>query len=125
VVWQSVAVLLRSKAVNDSARPKRADFSSAEDYIAAADKFFEAARARRRFGAFCENNGAFRLPDIPAGVYELEIKVRDAKADSVGSEEHFGSVKRDVIVPEYSEGQAHEPVEVGTLELARVTGAAK
>ncbi|HXJ71658.1 MAG TPA: carboxypeptidase-like regulatory domain-containing protein, partial [Candidatus Dormibacteraeota bacterium] len=125
VDWQSVPVLLRSKAAPDSPRPRRADFPSAQEYVAAAEKFFEAARSQRRFGAFCERNGSFRLPDIPAGVYELEIQVRDATADSVGSEEHFGSVKRDVIVPESSEGRAHEPVEVGTLELARVTGAAK
>ena len=123
VDWQSVPVLLRSKPANALARPKRADFSSTEEYVAAAEKFFEAARARRRFGAFCDGNGAFRLSDIPAGVYELEIKVRDAKVDSVGPEEHFGSLVREVIVPESGEGQGSEPVELGTLELERVSGA--
>src|SRR5262249_4430879 len=42
VDWQSVPVLLRPKLANALARPKREDFSSTAEYVAAADKFFEA-----------------------------------------------------------------------------------
>ena len=122
--WEAVAVQLSLKTANEPGpRPKRDDFSSREDYIAAADRFFEAHRARQRFGAFCDSNGSFRLPDVPAGTYELEIKVRDSKVDSVSPHDlsdpapEIGSLVREVVVPEIPEGQSAEPVDLGTLEL--------
>lgn len=122
--WQSVPVHLRLKTADEpGTRPKRQDFSSKEAYIEAMEHFFDAHRARRRFGAFCDGNGSFRLQDVPAGTYELEITCRGFKPDSAGPNELAGmlpeiaSLIREVTVTEISGDQSHEPMDLGTLEL--------
>ncbi len=122
--WQTVPVRLRLKTVAEQgARPKRADFSSTEAFIKAQDHFFAAYDAQKRFGAFCDNDGSFRVPDVPAGTYELQIKVRDSKSNSVTPHNlsepmtEIGSVGREVIVSETPEGQSAEPIDLGTVEL--------
>ena len=81
--WQSVSVQLRTKMTNPpGSLPKRADYPSVEEYAKAMDQFIALAAADRRFGAFCKSDGSFRLPDVPAGTYELVIKVRDSNLDS-------------------------------------------
>ncbi len=125
--WKNVPVQLRLKIADEpGSRPERADFSSNEAYIAAAEHFFEAYRAQRRFGTFCDSNGSFRLSDIPAGTYKLEITLRGFKPDSVGPNEFSGmlpeiaSLVREVTVPEIEipGGHSDEPLDLGTLELA-------
>jgi hypothetical protein len=123
--WKAVAVRLRLKTVQPlGSRPKRAEFSSTHAYIAAADRFFEAAAAEKRFGALCDSNGSFRVPDVPAGAYELEIKVRDFKHDSASPHDlsdpapEIGSLVREVVVPEIDGGKSEESLDLGILELA-------
>jgi protocatechuate 3,4-dioxygenase beta subunit len=122
--WRKVAVGLRLKTSREpGARPKRTDFPSREAYIEATDSFDNAYRAQRRFGAFCDRNGAFRIPDVPAGTYLLEIHLRDTKANSVSPNERessprqMASLTREVVVPEIPDGQGTEPLDVGFLEL--------
>jgi len=121
VDWQTVPVRLRLKTGDDPGlRPKRADFSSTEAFIKAQDHFFAAYDAQKRFGAFCDNDGSFRVPDVPAGTYELQIKVRDSKSNSVVPHAapdpmtEIGSVVREVIVPETPEA---DPIDLGIVEL--------
>jgi hypothetical protein len=103
--------------------PRRHNYSSSEAFIAAMAKWDQARRAQRTFGAFCESNGSFRLQDIPAGTYELEIKLLDSRLDTVSPRQPYdpapeiGSIVREVIVPEISKGQTGEAVDLGTLEL--------
>jgi hypothetical protein len=122
--WRSVSVRFRLKTLREPGPlPKRADFSSREGYVDAMDSFDEAYRAQRRFGAFCDSNGSFRVPDMPAGTYQLEIHLRDTKANSVGpndsesSPKEIASLTREVVVPEIPEGQSAEPLDFGILEL--------
>lgn len=122
--WQSVPVHLRLKLADDPGPyPRRYDFSSNEAFITAMDKWDQARRAQRSYGTFCDSDGSFRLQDIPAGTYELEIKLLDSKLDSVSPRQPYdpapeiGSILREVIVPEISEEQTGEPVDLGTLEL--------
>ena len=122
--WQAVAVHLTLKTADDlGTRPKRDDFSSRDAYVEAMDHFFKAADARQRFGAFCSSDGSFRLPDVPAGKYKLEITVRDSKLDSVSPHDRsdraveIASLVREVTVPEIPGGQSDEPLDVGLLEL--------
>jgi RNA polymerase sigma factor (sigma-70 family) len=122
--WQNVPVRLRSKLANEPGPyPRRHNFSSNEAFIAAMEKWDQARRAKRAFGTFCNSNGSFRLQDIPAGTYELQIKLLDSKLDSVSPRQRYdpapeiGSIVREVIVPEISMGQTAEPVDLGTLEL--------
>ena len=86
-------------------------------------KWDQARRAQKTFATFCDSNGSFRLQDIPAGTYELEIKVLDSKLDSVSPRQPYepapevGSIVRQVIVPETLARQTLEPLDLGTLEL--------
>jgi hypothetical protein len=122
--WQNVTVQLRLKTARDpGTRPQRADFSSTQAYIEAANYFFATSRAQRRFGAFCNSDGSFRLQDIPAGTYELKIIVRGFKPDSVEANVFSGllpeiaSLAREVTVPEIPDAQSTEPLDLGILEL--------
>jgi len=61
---------------------------------------------------------------VPAGTYQLEVNIRDSKADSVrpndspGAVPQLASLDREIIVPEIPEGQSAEAVDLGILELA-------
>jgi hypothetical protein len=87
------------------------------------DSFCEAYRAQRRFGAFCDSSGSFRLPDVPAGTYQLEIQLRDTKAnsaspnDSESSPRQMASLTKEIVVPEIPDGQSAAPLDLGILEL--------
>lgn len=76
----------------------------------------------RKFGAICNSDGTFQLPNVPAGTYELQIKAFDAKLNSTAPHdfseptEILGSITRDVVVPE---GQNSDPLDLGTLELKK------
>ena len=89
------------------------------------EQFFAVNKAQQRFGAFCERDGSFRLSDIPPGTYELVIKVRDSGATSVSDNEplrpgrEIGSITREIVVPELSDGQSGEALDLGTLALAK------
>ena len=124
VRWQTVAIQLTAKSDNDpAARPSRDQFSSKQAYIAAADRFWEAVSRKRRFGAFCDSNGSFRLPDVAAGTYQLEINIRDSKGeslrpnDSPGPLPQLASLTRKITVPQTPERQTAEPIDLGVLEL--------
>jgi RNA polymerase sigma factor (sigma-70 family) len=120
IPWQSVPVHLRLKLANElGPRPRRHEFSSNESFILMMNQWDQAVRARREFGTFCDATGSFRLQDIPAGLYELEIKVLDFKASAEvrGPSERapeIGSVRREIVVPE---GQAGDALDLGALEL--------
>jgi hypothetical protein len=114
-------LVARPRAAGTAASyPRRHDYSSSEAFIAAIAKWDQASRAQRSFGTFCDSNGSFRLQDIPAGTYELEIKLLDSKLNSVSARQPYdpapeiGSIRREVIVPE---GQTNEALDLGTLEL--------
>ena len=124
VRWQTVAIQLTAKTDHvPRSRPSRDQFSSKQAYISAADDFWEAVSRKRRFGAFCDSNGSFRLQDVPAGIYQLEINIRDSKPDSVrpndspGPVPQLASLDREITVPEIPEGQSAEAVDLGILEL--------
>ena len=123
--WQGVPVRLKSKMANDPGpRPKRDDFGSNQAYIEVLESWMDAVHSQRTFGAFCDSNGAFRLLDIPAGKYQLEINLRDFKANSLTptrhpdrSEPELGSIVQEITVPEIQTGQNVEPLDLGRLEL--------
>jgi hypothetical protein len=119
--WQRVPVNLRLKLADEPGpNPRRHDFSSNASFIAAMNKWDKARRSIRNFGTFCDSTGAFRLQDIPAGTYELEIKLLDSKPSSVSPRQRgdpapeIGSIRREVIVPK---NQTSEALDLGTLDL--------
>jgi hypothetical protein len=120
VDWHRVSVGLHTK-LDLGAWPQRENFASAQEFIAAEESFSKAAHAQQRFGALCESDGSFRISDVPAGNYELEIKVRDSKLNSATPHDRsdptpvVASLVRGVVVPD---DQFGEPLDLGALELA-------
>jgi RNA polymerase sigma factor (sigma-70 family) len=123
VDWSRVPVELRSK-IDLGTRPRREEFASVQEFIAAQERFSRAVESEQRFGAICETDGSFRILDVPAGTYELEIKVRDSKLNSAAPHDFsdptpvVASLVRDVVVPD---DQSNELLALGTLELAPVS----
>ncbi len=82
--------------------------------------FLEARRKQYRFYASkIEHNGSFRIEDVPAGKYQLEISVFKPPVGrqccSFG--EPIGEVKHEFEVAEMPGGRSDEPLDIGTLEL--------
>jgi hypothetical protein len=127
IEWQTVPVHLTLKTGSEPGpRPRRDDFLSKEAYMAATDYFFSTSWAQPRFAALCDNNGSFRLPDVPSGTYTLEITVRDRGRDSAVPADFWqrdmASLVREVIVPDTADDRSEGPVDLGTLRLQRREG---
>jgi hypothetical protein len=126
VDWLGVPVLLTSKTDGTlGSYPKRSDFSNRDAFISAINQWRTIERAVRRFAVFCAGDGTFQFPDIPPGTYDVEIRLRDLKPDSVSSKElpderpEIGSVVQEITVPGIADGQSAQPLELGAVELQR------
>ena len=65
-----------------------------------------------------ETDGSFRVDDVPAGDYDLDIRVYEpptGELHMVG--ELLGSITHKVVVPEMPDGRSDEPLDLGALEL--------
>jgi hypothetical protein len=129
--WRSVPVRFEMRNSQPiTVRPRRAVFPSREAYVMAAEQFFGASRNWHRYGAFCDSTGAFRVQDVPPGTYDLQVRVRDLKPNSVDANEagspgpipDIAVLRQEVILPEA--GQSVEPLDLGMLEMLAAPGTA-
>ncbi len=117
--WQGVRVDLSQKLVNDPGPfPRRHEFSSNEAYIDAVNRWQTTDRGRQTFGAFCESDGSFRLQAIPAGTYEMKIRLTEkpglATREQFPGEDHeIASLAREITVTD----EGSEAMDLGALEL--------
>jgi thiol-disulfide isomerase/thioredoxin len=77
-------------------------------------------RSQRNYCVKVEGDGSFRVDDVPAGEYDLNIAVNEPLPGNqcgIGGD-LLGSVTHKVNVPEMPGGRSDEPLDVGTLELA-------
>ncbi len=73
---------------------------------------------RQMDGFKLEADGSFRADDIPAGIYELEVRVYQPPGDDGREyEKVINSVKAEVIVPEMPGGRSDEPLDIGEVTL--------
>lgn len=70
-----------------------------------------------------ESDGSFRIDDVAAGKYELDLRITDPHPNSMsvadapaGFETQIGNVNYDFSVPEMPEGQDDEPLDLGTIK---------
>jgi hypothetical protein len=70
-----------------------------------------------------EPDGSFRIDDVAAGKYELDLRIKEPLAFNIngsdarfGEETPLGMVKYDFSVPEMPEGQDDEPLDLGTIK---------
>jgi thiol-disulfide isomerase/thioredoxin len=69
-----------------------------------------------------ELNGSFRVEDVIAGSYTLNIRLQEAPSNprEHGSFEPIGTARREVTVPEMSGGRSNLPLDLGEISLVSV-----
>ena len=74
--------------------------------------------ARHHYATAIDPDGSFRLDDIPAGEYELTVRL---KAPPTGGESHaqtvIGTLSHTFTVPEMDGGRSDQPLDLGELIL--------
>jgi len=63
-------------------------------------------------------DGSFRIDDVPAGTYELMIRVEEPNSRNTRDPmQQVGMARTQVVVPEIPGGRSDEPLDVGTVML--------
>ncbi|MBI2925361.1 MAG: carboxypeptidase regulatory-like domain-containing protein, partial [Verrucomicrobia bacterium] len=77
------------------------------------------ARARHRsYAPQFVADGSFRIDDVPAGEYQLQLMFTEpGAAGNPGMGRPIGSISKEVVVPEIPEGRSDEPLDLGELKL--------
>jgi protocatechuate 3,4-dioxygenase beta subunit len=125
--WQGVPVSIKTKLETDPGPyPRRHQFSSTEAFVDAINRWTKAHEGAKAFWAFCDNTGGFRIANVPAGTYELQITLHsqpgagfdDPSRDPNREQPEIASITRVVIVPPASDDQSGAPLDLGTLVLS-------
>jgi peroxiredoxin len=85
------------------------DFQSSPEGIAR-------QRASKSFAISVEANGDFKIEDVPAGPYELDVQLRETPG-FFGTE--IARLTNDLTVPEFSPAEEDRPLDLGTLTLEK------
>jgi beta-lactamase regulating signal transducer with metallopeptidase domain/protocatechuate 3,4-dioxygenase beta subunit len=68
------------------------------------------------FASTIDMDGLFRIEDVPAGKYELELSVNEARDPRFsGPGKTIGHLRMPVVVPEIPGGRSNEPLDLGTI----------
>ena len=68
------------------------------------------------FASTIDKDGLFRIEDVPAGKYELELSVNEARdVRFSGPGKIIGHLRMPVVVPEIPGGRSNEPLDLGTV----------
>lgn len=62
-------------------------------------------------------DGSFRVEDVAAGTYDLQLNFTEPQGDSPGMGRPLGSLTKEVAVPEMPGGRSDEPLDLGELKL--------
>jgi len=132
VDWQNdVQVLsLKLPEMASKVQPNWEDFATTEAFQKARSEWLrsearlERARQIRTYQLAFEEDGFFRVEDVPPGTYELRVRVTrpDKSADRASApgawqtEQEVAALVKEVVVPE-----GKEPLDLGTL-IVPVTG---
>jgi beta-lactamase regulating signal transducer with metallopeptidase domain len=120
-------LVLKPKAeTNALARPSAEDYFDPDEFQKVWDEYNrkgqQANHPTSYYLKFAED-GSFRAEDVPAGTYELRIKVTEPlkpgenRYGPVSPDKEIASLTREVIVPEIPDGRSDEPLDLGTFEL--------
>jgi AhpC/TSA family len=72
----------------------------------------------RRFFSKIDRDGAFRVEDVVAGRYELQVRVNPPPSgERSGAGWAIGILKKAVTIPEVLGGRSSEPLDLGTLTV--------
>jgi len=68
------------------------------------------------YASTIDKDGQFRIEDVPAGKYELELTVNGARDPRfVGPGKEIAHLRMPVVVPEIPGGRSNEPLDLGTI----------
>jgi len=78
------------------------------------------ARANYRYYAVrMQEDGTFRIEDVPPGQYTLSMQFQGPAGDSSSmGGRYVGSIAREVEVPAMPDGPVDQPLDLGALELS-------
>jgi RNA polymerase sigma factor (sigma-70 family) len=132
--WKLDVQWLRSKPAGPEL-PKRTDFASSADFLAAQQQWVEdqhsfwasaagqeARQHQRRYVLDFATDGSFKIDDVIPGTYELSIRVSDPKAPVPGTPagslyKTLNSLTKEIVIPEIPAGADGTPYDLGELEL--------
>ncbi|UCD52257.1 MAG: redoxin domain-containing protein, partial [Phycisphaerales bacterium] len=78
----------------------------------------ERQKQQRHYAVVIAHDGRFRVEDVPAGSYRLNVTVQDRPyGRPYGYGEVIGSLSHEFEVADMNEGRSDEPLDIGTLEL--------
>ena len=125
--WNKDDHLLVLKVPPAPTHPRVEDFATITAFEKARDEYYATERpkeeqAARSYPLRFEQDGSFRIDDVPAGSYELRIQVTEPRKDGEpparpGTSKEIASLTREVVVPEVVDGRSDKPLDLGVLQL--------
>jgi hypothetical protein len=123
--WSNDAHVLVLKQSHGPAAPEPGDFATWAAFTKAREAYqtrnsSRQLAAQRVYQLQFDPDGSFEIEDVPAGTYELRIRVteplRPGQSGYIATPE-LGSLTRDVVVPAMPGGRSDEPLDLGVLRL--------
>ncbi len=123
--WSNDDHVLALKQPLGPAAPQTEDFATWAAFVKARDAdhtrdWCRQRAAQRVYQLQFDPDGSFKIEDVPAGTYELRIRVTEPlKPDQSGyvATPELGSLTREVVVPAMPGGRSDEPLDLGVLRL--------
>ena len=84
-----------------------------QDYWQAADY--------RHYSFAIRADGTFRIDDVPAGAYTLLVWTEEPPFAAKSRPKRTAVLQRDIVVPPMPGGRSDEPLQMGALQLERVS----
>jgi beta-lactamase regulating signal transducer with metallopeptidase domain len=124
VNWKNDLHLLVLKKPHASAQPRFDDYVRLADFQKANDEFQLIRSDERSYAVNFDRNGFFHIDDVPAGIYDLRIRVtkspkNDDDRSYPDSRKVVAFLTKEVVVPEMEGGRSDEPLELGKLQMER------
>jgi peroxiredoxin len=124
--WNNDDHLLVPKVPADRPHPRIEDFATTAAFEKARDAYAAGVSPQQPRGVVYqlrfETDGSFRIDDVPAGNYELRIRVTAPRKQGEGFDyfrqrPELASFVREVVMPGIPGGRSDQPLDLGTLEL--------
>ena len=128
VDWSNDTQVLVLKQPSPRPHPRLEDFATTAAFEKARDAYDATDRRRQQFAERVyqlqfENDGSFRIDDVPPGAYELRIRVTEPprndeeRYNPMRQSKVLASLAREVTVPDSGSGNNDEPLDLGALPL--------